>query len=72
MTVKVKYKQERCKQCGLCVAKCPKKAISFSEDMNAAGYRPVTVDHEKCIGCGACYIMCPDMVYEILAEEDRR
>lgn len=58
-------KEERCKQCGLCIQHCPKEAISFSERFNSAGYSPVEVDQEKCIKCGICYSMCPDGVYEI-------
>jgi len=64
--MKVKVKQERCKQCGLCVVNCPKKAISFIEEINTAGYRPVNIDDEKCVGCGICYTVCPDGVYEVL------
>ena len=59
---------ERCKQCGLCVAVCPKQAISFAEDINSAGYHYTLIDHEKCIVCGMCYITCPDFVYEIKAD----
>ena len=66
--MKVLLRQERCKQCGICVANCPKKAISFKEEINENGYRPVTIDDEKCIGCGICYTMCPDWVYEILGD----
>lgn len=64
--MKVKVDAIRCKQCGLCAANCPKKAITFSEEINEFGYQTVAVDHEKCIGCGICYTMCPDGVYEIL------
>lgn len=66
--MKVKIESERCKQCGLCVANCPKKAISFREEINTAGYRPVVIDDDKCIGCGICYTMCPDGVYEVLGK----
>lgn len=69
MNEKIKYNPDRCKQCGLCVANCPKKAISFREEVNAAGYKTVLVDHDKCIGCGICYTMCPDGVYEILGSK---
>lgn len=60
--------QSRCKQCGLCVANCPKEALSFSAVFTDAGYRPVQVDDDKCVKCGTCYIMCPDRVFEIIGE----
>ncbi|HZJ77519.1 MAG TPA: 4Fe-4S binding protein [Clostridia bacterium] len=51
-----------CKGCELCVAACPKKIISISNDkLNAKGYHPAQLDdEEKCTGCAACAIMCPD------------
>jgi len=61
----VLVKPERCKQCLLCWAHCPAKAIGYSEEFNANGYRPAEIDHGKCIRCGVCYTMCPDGVYEI-------
>jgi len=61
----ITVKEERCKECGLCIAHCPNEAISFSDRLNSAGYRPVEVDDAKCIKCGICYTMCPDGVYEI-------
>lgn len=66
--MKVKVREERCKQCGICVEACPKNAISFKEEISMTGYRPVVVDDEKCIGCGICYTMCPDWVYEIMGD----
>lgn len=62
---KVYTKPDRCKQCGLCIAVCPKEAISYSEDLNALGNNYTIIDHEKCIRCGMCYTTCPDGVYEI-------
>lgn len=64
--MKVEIREERCKACGLCVANCPKKVISFKHTVNKAGYHPVQIDHEGCIGCGFCYITCPDGVYHVL------
>lgn len=66
---KVLTKPERCKQCGLCVQVCPKQAISFSEEINGAGYRYTIIDDEKCIACGMCYQTCPDGVYEVLGDK---
>lgn len=58
-----------CKQCGLCVASCPKGALSFGELFNRGGYKAVVVDEEKCIKCGTCYTVCPDVVFELTEEE---
>ena len=63
--------QSRCKQCGLCVANCSQKALSFSAEFTEAGYRPVQVDNDKCIQCGICYIMCPDRVFEIVGSPSK-
>lgn len=67
--MKVIVKSERCKQCFLCWANCPKKAISYGEEFNLAGYRPAQIEDEKCIACGICYTMCPDGVFEVLGNE---
>ena len=47
--MKVEIKRERCKECGLCIHHCPKKAISKSDSLNANGYYPVQIDDELCI-----------------------
>ena len=57
--MKVEIKRERCKECGLCIHHCPKKAISKSDSLNANGYYPVQIDDELCIGC-------PDGVFHVL------
>jgi 2-oxoglutarate ferredoxin oxidoreductase subunit delta len=62
---KVTIFSDRCKECGLCVVNCPKKSISFVEEINAAGYRPVQINDETCIACGICYVTCPDGVYAV-------
>lgn len=62
---KIFLHQERCKGCHLCIAVCPKKALSVGEYTNAKGYQATQVDREKCILCGTCFTMCPDYVFEI-------
>ncbi len=64
--MKVEINRARCKECGLCIHNCPKKCISKSDELNAAGYYPVQIDDEACIGCGICYTMCPDGVFHVL------
>lgn len=66
---KIIIKKDRCKACGLCVANCPKKALSLGNDLNANGYRHVVVDMDACIACGTCYVVCPDGVYTIVGNK---
>ena len=66
---KVLTNPSRCKQCGLCVGNCPKKCISFSPEINKAGYHYTVIDDSNCIVCGTCYTVCPDGVYEVLGEK---
>ncbi len=47
-------KREWCKSCGICVAFCPRKALSLDDEEKA------TLDPEKCNGCGVCELFCPD------------
>ena len=49
---KPKIKIEKCVSCGMCIRKCPEKAISYNEDFNAQ------IDYKKCIGCGQCVASC--------------
>lgn len=58
-------RKDRCKECGLCIASCPKKVLSFDHCVNEIGYHPVKVD-AGCILCGSCYIVCPDGVFQLL------
>jgi Pyruvate/2-oxoacid:ferredoxin oxidoreductase delta subunit len=47
-----KIKQGACTNCGLCLEKCPVKAVSSS------GSEPV-IDLSRCLGCGICAEVCP-------------
>ena len=49
-----------CKACGRCVAACPTKTLTLSEDFNGRGYRYVQYSGEGCTGCGSCYYTCPE------------
>lgn len=50
----------RCKGCGLCIEKCPTKALSFGEDLGVFATPVPVVDLDKCIACGMCHQICPD------------
>jgi len=50
-----------CKGCGLCLAKCPQKAIKFSDqDLGVYSTPTVEIDLNRCNVCGICAIVCPD------------
>lgn len=50
----------RCKGCGICIAKCPVGALSFSSDLGVYATPVPKCDLEKCIACGNCRNFCPD------------
>lgn len=51
---------EYCKGCMLCAVRCPKQAISMSQDLNFLGTNMPVVDLAKCVACGTCQQTCPD------------
>ena len=67
----VKFKEERCKGCELCVNACPKKILAVQkEKINKQGYHPIgCVDEEACIGCASCALMCPDGAISVYKED---
>lgn len=55
-----------CKGCGLCLIKCPQKAISFSKtEVGVYNTPAIEIDLEKCNQCGICQIICPDSAIKI-------
>lgn len=70
--IEMRLTGDRCKQCGLCIASCPKQALSFGSAFNKDGYQAVTVDRTRCVKCALCYTVCPDVVFEFVetGEED--
>ncbi len=52
--------QNRCKQCGLCIAFCPKQV--FTKGQNDY---PEVQDAEKCVSCNLCVFRCPDFALEV-------
>jgi 2-oxoglutarate ferredoxin oxidoreductase subunit gamma len=51
---------ERCKGCGICIEKCPVKALHFSKTLGVYASPVPEIDLEKCITCGNCLRFCPD------------
>ncbi len=44
--------KEECIACGICVEKCPVKAISIQAEK-------AKINMEECIHCGTCHSICP-------------
>ena len=62
----VKFREERCKGCGLCIIACPKKIIQLSTRINRSGYTSAEIeDMDSCTGCSFCAEMCPDVVITV-------
>ena len=58
-----------CKGCGLCIEKCPQKAISFSKkDLGVYCTPSIEIDLSKCTQCGICEIVCPDSAIRVEKE----
>ncbi len=53
-----------CRDCGICVAVCPRSAIS-RKDLESSAYEYV-VDQNLCIGCGFCAGACPCGVWDLV------
>ncbi|MDW7739449.1 MAG: 4Fe-4S binding protein [Bacillota bacterium] len=60
----LKVYSDRCKDCGICFAFCPKDNLKPSEDGS-----PVMIDPEACTGCKLCEYMCPDFAIQVLKEK---
>ena len=67
----IKFNEDRCKGCELCVTVCPKKILALHKiKFNKKGYHPAgAVDPDSCTGCGSCAIMCPDGVISVYRED---
>lgn len=60
---------EYCKGCGLCIVRCPVKALTFSNDLNFLGTQMPQVDIGKCTACGLCQLTCPDGAIKVSKKE---
>lgn len=61
MLMKIKVNDQRCKQCGLCIAFCPFQVFEAQADGS-----PEIKNEEKCVACMQCVRRCPDFAIEIV------
>lgn len=54
-----------CKGCGLCIVKCPKKCLSWSNEVGIYQTPAVKPVQEECIACGMCELVCPDSAIRV-------
>jgi len=57
----IRWLEERCTHCTVCVPICPTKAITVDRDKMR-----VSFDKERCIACELCVPICPYKAVEIL------
>lgn len=69
----VKFNEDKCKGCELCISFCPTKIIQLHPTrINSKGYHPAYIPEEsveKCVGCISCGMMCPDGAVNVYREE---
>lgn len=62
---------ELCKGCGLCIEKCPKKCMSWSDVLGVYGTPSVEIGQEECTTCGTCENFCPDCAISVVRKEKK-
>jgi pyruvate formate lyase activating enzyme len=60
--------QIKCIGCGLCIEKCPTKAIEFKEHDVIPNVH-LQINRAKCNLCGDCVLVCPTEALEILGKK---
>ncbi|SFG98818.1 2-oxoglutarate ferredoxin oxidoreductase subunit delta [Desulfotomaculum arcticum] len=60
-----------CKGCGLCIQKCPKKCMSWSDVLGVYGTPSVEINDE-CIACGICQNFCPDCAIAVEKKKEEK
>jgi 2-oxoglutarate ferredoxin oxidoreductase subunit delta len=58
--VNIRWVDDWCKRCNICVEICPKDSLVLTHD--------AILEVEDCIRCGLCERYCPDLAIEVLPE----
>ncbi len=59
-SISIEILPDRCKECGICIAFCPKKVLKAGEDE-----KPVVENLEACTACMMCEYRCPDLAIRV-------
>ncbi len=55
-----------CKECGYCMAVCPKNLFEKGQEFNDKGFRAYRVVRpQDCVGCTKCFYACPDFAISL-------
>ena len=60
--VNIRWVDEWCKRCNICVEICPKDSLLLTHD--------AIIEATDCIRCGLCERYCPDLAIEVLPKRD--
>jgi ferredoxin len=60
--VNIRWIDEWCKRCNICVEICPKDSLVLTHD--------AIIEATDCIRCGLCERFCPDLAIEVLPKRD--
>jgi len=56
--VNIRWVDDWCKRCNICVEICPKASLVLTHD--------AIIEAEDCIRCGLCERYCPDLAIEVI------
>lgn len=54
-----------CKGCGICLAKCPTKALIFDKEKGIINKSTPKVLTDKCNLCQTCEVNCPELAIRV-------
>ena len=63
---------DHCKSCGICIAKCPVKALAFGQKLGLFSMPIPEIDLKKCTVCGTCSRFCPDGAIKVEKLKDKQ
>ena len=61
----LKFREERCKGCEICIDFCPTRALKRATQSSDGVFLPV-LEEEKCNYCGLCDLLCPDLAMTVI------